>query len=498
MNIDKLKDTNLFSALLHVAPMKFFSLVAILISASIVYRYFGPEERGIIAIILAIIGIFQIFILETGQSVQTFTSKSIAGNNYHDVFDIIWSAYVLKFCWGIAIAILLYVLSEVISRFYVDIDDLHTILQTSSLLILTIFVPGPLDQNFLQSMKMYKEMKYLGILEGLSFLIITLITVLLNEDLSFYVSLYVSSKLFIAPYTWYLYKKVFKGKVYNKINLSFFMTSKIFNFSLPVWSAGVLYMLSGHVSVLLVGYFFEIVEVGYYALAFGIYSMTSSILQWPDGLALPKIIEYREKYNKNNNRTLLYTVKFWDLLFVLSILAAVGLVVFSELLVLVVGGEDYKDASYLVSVFGLVFIVRTLSLFRILFYAVEKTKYVLKYYVFKVVFEFGSMLFTITMFGIIGLPVSLFIGYLSYGVIVVLKSHKLLNGRALTLKKLHGVILEVVGVSAVIISVLVVKYFELTSAYYSILFAVSFMVIFLVYKIHKRKLLSRISYVFKS
>ena len=101
-------EKSLRSGFLNSLIYKALSFVAFFISSVMVFRYFSPELRGEIAILLAPILMIQIGFFDSGVKVQDLISKDLRLNQDKN-FSFLWSSFLLKFLSAIIFSTLLFV-----------------------------------------------------------------------------------------------------------------------------------------------------------------------------------------------------------------------------------------------------------------------------------------------------------------------------------------------------------------------------------------------------
>ena len=407
---------SLYKGLQNLYISKIFFSISSLISASLIFRYFGPEKRGEIAIIIAIIGIFQLLVIELGIGVQRFSSKEWLNNRYLKSLSFLWTSFITKTIIALILVVSLFLFSSTIGSFY-DIDNINYILKICSICIVSFSFRGPIDSAFLTAIKEYKCVRNIEIIEALSFLSISVVTILLNKGVEFYIFFLLFSKSFIFPYTIFLYKQLISDKINPKNKIDYFNLAymkKIVSYCFPLWLSNLMYSISPHVTLIVLSFFFNETLIGYYALSSGLYLMVYSFLSMPDGLLLPKIIEKSIDTINQKKDMILYCFNFWEIYLFISILLSFIIIGFSDFIVLLIAGSEYSESSDLLKLFSIVIFCRNLSIFRNILYLSKETKSMPKLYSARMLVEYLSYIFTINYFGIYGIPISMALGYLSY------------------------------------------------------------------------------------
>lgn len=221
---------DLSSAFLNSLIYKAISFLVLFLSSVMVFRYFSPELRGEIAILLAPILLIQIGLFDSGVKVLDLISKDLKLNQKNN-FTSLWSSYYLKFFSALIFAFLLYFFGPKIAEFY-GLDARKEIYTLCSILLILNFLNGPLDINVLQATNKFKELRIYGIIESFVPFFSIAMTILWKGSLEMYIYLYITSKLILLPYSWYLILKSPFLKYFSKINYKEILN--LFSYTVPL------------------------------------------------------------------------------------------------------------------------------------------------------------------------------------------------------------------------------------------------------------------------
>ncbi len=401
----------LMSAFSNAFTYKIFSFIAFFVSSALVFRYFGPEMRGEIAILLAPILILQVGLFDSGTKVQDLMSKDIR-NNTDINFSSLWISYLLKLLSCMLLASILYFFGPDIATYY-GLETRKEIYRLCSFLLILTFLNGPIDLNVLQATNKFSELKYFGIIESCGPLFAIMATILLKGSLVTYIYIYIVARLALLPFTWFLLLKSSYFKYIWKVTFS--DVKSIVSFTSPLWIASFLAFGSSQFIPLLSGLFFDFATIGIMSLAIGITFMSISFLSVIDGFALPKINE-NSRLNKNSQRSkITYLLKYWHLLFSFSVLFSLFIFIFSDYVVLIIGGEEYNEASSILKWLTILISLKPLSVLRTTIYTSQSTERILYYSAIKFILELVLLYLFFALFGPLGVSFGLSVAFIFYG-----------------------------------------------------------------------------------
>ncbi|MBL97084.1 MAG: hypothetical protein CMF52_04635 [Legionellales bacterium] len=406
-----MKSSTLFSGFQNALLYKIVSTVLFFISSTLVFRYFGPELRGEIAILLAPILLSQIALFDGGTKVQDFLSKDIrlASDSNH---SSIWSSFFIKATSGVILATILAVSGPEIADYY-GLQEKRHIYELASILFLTHFLCGPVDLNVLQALKRYSAMKIFGIIESTGPLFAILACWAADGSVVFYIYMYILMRLILAPYSLFLLAQLGLYRYLSRIRKDEII--KILLFTGPLWFAALLAHASSQIVPLLSGIFFQLATIGNISLALGVGLMAVSIISLADGFALPKLNENRKKNTSADRAHCCYLLRYWQALFYTSALLAIGTFVFSDVLVLIIGGSSYTEAGDILRWLALLVAVKPLGVLRTIIYTGESTSRIASLTAMRFSAEIVLLCLCFKFLGSLGLGIALATAFLVYG-----------------------------------------------------------------------------------
>ena len=401
----------LLSAFSNSFSYKIFSFIAFFVSSTLVFRYFGPEMRGEIAILLAPILILQVGLFDSGTKVQDLMSKD-KRNNTDINFSSLWISYLLKLLSCMLLASILYFFGADIATYY-GLETKKEIYRLCSFLLILTFLNGPIDLNVLQATRKFSQVKYFGIIESCAPLLAILSTILIDGSVVTYIYLYIVAKLALLPFTWFL---LLNSSYFNYIGkITFSNIKSIITFTTPLWISSFFAFGSSQFVLLLSGLFFDFATIGIMSLAIGVTLMSISLLSVFDGFALPKINENSRLTTNAQRSRINYLLRYWHLLFSLSVLFSLFIFIFSDYIVLIIGGEEYKEASSIIKWLTILISLQPFSVLRTIIYTSQSTKKILYYSSIKFILELILLYVFFALLGPMGLSFGLSIAFIFFG-----------------------------------------------------------------------------------
>ena len=217
----------------------------------------------------------------------------------------------------------------------------------------------------------------------------------------------------LLPFTWFLLLKSSYFKYIGKITFS--DVKSIVSFTTPLWIASFFAFGSSQFVPLLSGLFFDFATIGIMSLAIGITFMSISLLSIFDGFALPKINENSRLATNAQRSKINYLLRYWHLLFSFSVLFSLFIFIFSDYIVLIIGGEEYNEASDILKWLTILISLKPLSVLRTTIYTSQSTKKILYYSSIKFILELVLLYVFFALFGPLGVSFGLSIAFIFYG-----------------------------------------------------------------------------------
>lgn len=409
-------EKSLRSGFLNSLIYKALSFVAFFISSVMVFRYFSPELRGEIAILLAPILMIQIGFFDSGVKVQDLISKDLRLNQDKN-FSFLWSSFLLKFLSAIIFSTLLFVFGPEIANFY-GLEMRREIYFLCSFLIIIGFLNGPIDLNVLAATTKFQEFRIYGIVESCGPLFAIAITISLGSTLETYIYLYTASRLILLPYSWYLLFKSPFLKFFSQIKYK--EIYQLASFTFPLWIASFVAFGSSQYIPLISGLFFDLEIIGIMSLALGVTFMTISFIGVTDSFALSKINENTRLSINVTRSKINYLLRYWQLLFYLSSVLSLIVFLFSSLVVKIIGGAEYDKASEIIRWLCILISLKPLGVLRTIIYTSESTKKIALYSLYKFILEVIFLFTFFYIFGPSGVALGLSLAFFYYGFLLVL------------------------------------------------------------------------------
>ncbi len=357
----KVKDIYLFYALyFFIVPLGF--LIRILYSRTI-----SLEEFGIIYALISFFGLIHIFTnLGLANSLMYFIPKYNIKKNFEDIKNLFYYNFIVQFISTIIISSLIYLFAEFLAINY--FKSIEIIIYIKIFIIYFIFL------NFYDSLRTVfiafkKNNYYHGVIFfQMSFILLFSYIFFLNHSNGILSIIYaklwaISAILTFFIYIFILFKNFpfllsfpkFKKKLFlNFISYSSFMFVNQLSSSLLV-----------HIDILLITYFYGLIEVGIYSNAYSFIGFIVPIFTSISILFMPIFSELKEKkdyYSLNYILNVLYTLLFF---FVLPI--SLIFFLFPEIFIKILFGESFLNASSILAVFSLFSILNIFNQYHISF-----------------------------------------------------------------------------------------------------------------------------------
>lgn len=322
-------------------------------------RRLGPEGYGVLGAVLALIYLFTIPLTTIQTSIAKFVSNFKSEKRYREINYLHKASIKKLFIFGLISAIIFILLSNFIA------DYLH--ISKNSLLILSLYIVFSLllyiNRGILQGLQKFKKLSLNLISEGFVKLVLGIIFILIGLRVNGAVGAIVAALIFAFFISIYQIKDIFKEGIKK------FDTSKIYRYTIPVLITLISLTAFYSLDIILVKHFFTDKEAGYYSaisllgkiIFFG--SMPISQVMFPKSSAL---------YNKKkSSKSLMYKSILMISIFSLPVILLYFL--FPNLIINLVYGSSYLDASSLLGWFGIVMFLFSM-IYLIAFYSLSLHK----------------------------------------------------------------------------------------------------------------------------
>jgi len=314
----------------------------------IIARFYGADVIGVVSLINTYLMIVTIFaLLGTNTSILRFIPEHVSKYSFYSAFKVYRKTLSLIILLSIILSVSLWFAGDIIADKVFSKPHLGFFFSLAS-----IFVVFVVMQDFflyvLRGLKKIKTFAFLQLLRQLiNILFLGVITIVVYRK---YTPIYIQFlTFFLTALTGLILVEYSFNKSINenhKINnISIFSILKV---SLPMFLTKSMGFLISHIDVAMLGMFRTEEEIGYYAVAVKLATLTTFILQSINTMAAPK---FSELYHQGKKEELSYVAKkstkliFWTTTPILGVL-----LIFGKIILTIFFGKDFKVA-YLALVF---------------------------------------------------------------------------------------------------------------------------------------------------
>src|SRR3989344_59976 len=321
-------------------------------------RWLGPNEYGVLGVILSLIYMFTVLY----YAVQTSTAQHIAelkAKNEYKKINFLFRRTLLKlFCIGLIIIFFFILFSKSIAD-YLNIDIIYLYIITP-FIVLTLLLS--LQRGMLQGLQWFKKLGANLIIEALVKVFVVLLLIVLGYKIGGALLAVIISILIPLIFGFFSLKNILKKKE-EKIEENLFD-------SIPILFMLISLTAFYTIDILMIKHYFSSTETGFYialsmigkVLFFGSISVSQ--------VMVPKIVDKHIKQEKTKNillKSILIVFCFISILVFLYF-------TFSNVILNIFYGKQYLDIAYLLGWYGL-FIGVYCLLYLLCFYLITIKKY---------------------------------------------------------------------------------------------------------------------------
>ncbi|HEY9113625.1 MAG TPA: oligosaccharide flippase family protein, partial [Bacteroidales bacterium] len=288
-----------------------------LVTSVIVARWYGAEVVGIVALISSYLSIIALpAILGTDTSVLRLIPEQIAKYSYLSAFNLYKKARYLVILLSLVIGIILAFFSGFISEKVFKEPDLTYFFMAASLLLVFRSLQQFSNQG-LRAVNKINAFAYIQVLMPVMNLVLLVILTYFFYD--FYNPVYIQLFLFvfIAVIGLIIINKAFKEKIEEQDITENVTYKTILGISLPMFLTSSMLVIIGQLATIMVGMFRSAEDVGYYAIALRISTLTTFVLLAINTVVAPK---FSALFNEGKIDDLFYVARkstkliFWSVL----------------------------------------------------------------------------------------------------------------------------------------------------------------------------------------
>ena len=378
------------------------------------FRYFGPEQVGVLAIANAMFGISALLLIDSDAIVIGRLAKADSTS----LKRIATVNYALKGTNKLAVAGILALVSGIVDSFN-QIDGLRVLLLLLAAKQVVVVFAGPVGPEVLQGLRRYRELFFQYMLVILSQAGALALCIWLQQGLAGYIVWWLILDAIGVLYGWYLFAVIKRDFGWHLTPLwghNFSSEAQsIIRTSIPLSFTVALNKIGPHLATVLAGRWFELTVVGYLSFALNVVERAHSGTRASLGTSLlPFFSELLEKGTKNTKD--LYE-RGYQTIFVVSAAGIITLVWFAYEVILIVGGVEFLPAVILLQIVSLQLIFRSpLQVMQMTYLAGEKTLRVLRLSAVKTVTEVSLVFLLARLIDEKGIVLALVISHAVYAV----------------------------------------------------------------------------------
>ena len=397
-------------------------LLTVMMSSVITYRYFSPESRGYLSLLVSLVAAVTAF----GFNVEAHVQKEVGRQDNGVISSLVFTAYVIRLL-TCAFAVVSFSIIGIINFEIFGLTNLSHVFLISAVTFLSMTL-SPHNEVVILGAKNFTAADRFYTLRFGSLLSTLVFFLFLDMNIFYYfIILNCIQAFFFSTYSWFLTKKFLNGTKEVLQKIVSVRLSEVLEFvylSWPIWIMTILHTGSGTLALICIGLNLGFSDVAGYAL---IFSLTSIVFTFPNRLE-----DYFYTYLSNvksQNKEIL-SKKYVQFQKITSIISAIPLtlwIVLAPALVPLVFGEDYSDYVYISYFLSIFFSIKCLSFVRRIFYIYDESYKLMKMALIKYVFEFLGYILLTPFLGLKGVLISLILSQGLYLLMCFKSAHPLLN-----------------------------------------------------------------------
>jgi O-antigen/teichoic acid export membrane protein len=266
------------------------TLVLSLASSLIIARLYGAEAMGILAIVISVIGIVTVFsVMGTGVSILRMIPEHLVQHSPSSAFRVYRKTQYLVAGVSVVIGVMLYFLSGQIADGVFKKPEMQGVIAVASMFVVFCAILQ-LNQQAVRGLKLIRTFSLLQLLPSVCF-VLFLVVGLKWESL--HVPAYaqlaawgVSGILGVI-----VMDRAFRRRMKKTDKICEVPVRSILSLSLPMLATSAMQIVIGQTGVIVLGMYKSAEEVGYYALAVRLATLTSFVLNAINTMSAPAFSE---------------------------------------------------------------------------------------------------------------------------------------------------------------------------------------------------------------
>jgi O-antigen/teichoic acid export membrane protein len=310
----------------------------------VIARIYGSEIIGIVAIVQSLLGLTTIFtVLGTHNAILRLIPEHIIKYSASSAFGVYRKTQHLVIGVSLATGGLLFWLSDIVAEKVFSKPQLSFLIALSSIFVVFLSLMT-LNTHAVRGLRLIRAFSFLQMLPAVSQLLILIgITLYLFDRYNPVYALF-TSFIVTAAVGALIVNFEFKNKMKKGDYLKAMPINEILAISIPMLMTTTMSFVIGQTGVLMLGMFRTETEVGYYAIAVKLATLTTFVLAAINSMAAPK---FSELFHSGNMDDLIYVArKSTQLIFWTTVPILIGLVVFGKPVLKLLFGPEYTASYY--------------------------------------------------------------------------------------------------------------------------------------------------------
>ena len=313
-----------------------------LICSVIIARFYGAEMMGVLAVLQSFLGLASIFtVLGTNTSILRLIPEHLTKYSPTSAFKLYRKTQYMVIGISLITGILFFLSANLIADRVFSKPHLSFYFATAAVFVVFNSLML-LNTQAVRGLRLIRVFAFMQILpQGFNlFLLILLGVILATKSVPVY-SLFGSIAL-TGIIGWIIMEYSFKHRMQSQDIVQLMTARRIFSISFPMLMTSTMTFINGQTGVILLGMFRSEVEVGYYAIAVKLATLTAFMLSAINSMAAPK---FSELYHSGKIDELFYVAKksakliFWTTTPIL-----LGLVVLGRPILKIFFGQEFAVA----------------------------------------------------------------------------------------------------------------------------------------------------------
>ncbi|MFP4401623.1 MAG: oligosaccharide flippase family protein [Candidatus Nanoarchaeia archaeon] len=298
-------------------------------------------------------------------SFEYFMGKYRATNNKNAVASLFQYNLSIKIILIVIMSSLVYLTSDIIATYYFQNENAQTILLIFLFYFIFLKLYDTLKSVFVahQLNLYFQGARFIEMFSVLTLSAIFFLSV--EQQLFFYYALAwgIGTAISLCIYivlTIYKFPYLFKYQPFNKS-----LFNQYIKYAMAMFATGISRQIIGKTDVFIITFFLSLSSVAYYTNALSLIATFASLVTILSRPLMPLFAQYREEGKINTLQTMIITLYKQVLFFLIPI--SLIFYLFSDIILSLIFGEEYKNAAITLSILSLFLMIRILMTFNIAF-----------------------------------------------------------------------------------------------------------------------------------